>query len=90
MELRTPVEERLARVEQKLHDLKMYMTNDLKTDIEKLEDKFENKAEDLEEKFAEKANEMGNACAVQFRWTIVTLLSIFTILTLLILGLCVK
>ena len=74
-----PVEERLSKVEQKLHDLKDYIKTDMKSDIEKLEGKFE-----------EKVTEMENRCLSQFRWTIVIYLLTFSCIVALILGLCVR
>ena len=79
MELRMPVEERLSKVEQKLHDLKEYISNDMKSDIEKLKGTFE-----------EKVVAMEIRCQSQFRWTMGIYLSTFIILIMLILGLCVR
>ena len=79
MELRTPVEERLAKVEQGFHDLKKYLVNDMKGDIEKLEGQFEEKVVRMEER-----------CQSQFRWTIIIYLTTFAAIVALILGLCVK
>lgn len=80
MELTPPssVEERMARVEQKLHDLKDYIKNDMKSDIGGLEEKFE-----------EKVVAMENRCQSQFRWTIIIYLLTFSCIVALILGLCV-
>lgn len=90
MELRIPVEERLGKVEQKLHDLKVYMMNDLKQDVEKSEERFEKKVEKMEIEFWKKIIAVEENNTTQFRWLIGTLLTIFTILILLILGLCVR
>lgn len=73
------VEERLARVEQKLHDLKTYIMSDTKSDIEKLEEKFEAKVIEMEKR-----------CAIQFRWTVGIYLTTFSAIIALILGLCVR
>ena len=80
MELKTnSVEGRLSKVEQKLHDLKEYISNDMKSDIEKLEGQFE-----------EKVVMMENRCQSQFRWTILIYLLTFSCIVALILGLCVR
>ena len=73
------VEERMARVEQKLHDLKEYIKNDMKSEIGGLEGKFE-----------EKVIIMENRCQSQFRWTILIYLLTFSSIIALILGLCVR
>lgn len=90
MELRIPVEERLGKVEQKLHDLKVYIMNDLKHDVEKSEERFEKRVEKIEGDFGEKILAVEENNTTQFRWLIGTLLTIFTLLVLLILGLCVR
>ena len=84
------VEERLAKVEQKLHDLKTYIMGDMKSDVENLEGKFEGTAEKLEGKFEEKVVDMENRCQSQFRWTIIIYLLTFSCIVALILGLCVR
>lgn len=73
------VEERLAKVEQKLHDLKLYIMSDMKTDVKELEGKFEEKVSEMEER-----------CHSQFRWTIIIYLLTFSAVVALILGLCVS
>lgn len=78
MERKVSVEERLARVEQKLHDLKSYIMNDMKVDMEKLEEKFEERVEAMEKKSLS-----------QFRWMIVIYLITFSAIMTLIVGLCV-
>ena len=84
------VEERLAKVEQKLHDLKMYMVNDLKTDVKELEKTFEKKVSAIEGGFEKKGVAMEERCQSQFRWTILIYLLTFSTVVALILGLCVR
>jgi len=80
MELKTDnVEGRLSKVEQELRDLKEYIKNDMKTDIKELEEKFEDKVRIMENRFQS-----------QFRWTMATLLTIFTIILSLIAMVCIR
>lgn len=72
MELRTPVEERLAKVETELKNLKAYLMNDTNADIEKLERRLEN---------------MEKQIRSQFRWLIGIYLTTFMAIILLIVGL---
>ena len=84
------VEERLAKVEQKLHDLKLYIMGDMKTDIKELEKLFEKEVSGMEEKFEKKVVAMEERCQSQFRWTIIIYLLTFSAVIALILGLCVS
>lgn len=84
------VEERLAKVEQKLHDLKLYIMGDMKIDVKELETKFEEKVAAMEEMFEEKVATMDERCHSQFKWTIVIYLMTFSTVVALILGLCVR
>ncbi|GAI18845.1 unnamed protein product [marine sediment metagenome] len=73
------VEVRLAKVEQKLHDLKCYIMNDMKADMEKLEERYEERVEAMEKR-----------SSAQFRWMMSIYLITFTAIITLILGLCVR
>ena len=66
------------------------MMNDLKHDVEKSEERFEKKVEKIEEEFGKKIIAVEENNTTQFRWLFGTLLTIFTVLILLILGLCVR
>ena len=75
MELTTSVEERLAKVETELKNLKSYLMKDTNADIEKLEKRLE---------------EMDKRIASQFKLIIFIYLTTFTTIVILILGLCVR
>lgn len=90
MELKLSVEDRLRELENKvagmqqsLHDLKHYIMNDTHNDIEKLEKKIEN----LQEKNAIKFKEIREQIKSQFKWTILMFLTFFATTVTLIVGL---
>ncbi len=72
------LEERMARVEQNLVDLRHYITNELKEDIEKLERRYDETITKIEKN-----------CNYQFKWTISIVFSVFSLLSFLIFRLCV-